>query len=147
MKVIFLDIDGVLNSQRTYLAYGGYPFPEEDKGPHSKGNMDWIAVAMVKRLARKYKAEIVLHSSWRTSVTALEMGRILDLEIKEITNPNVEKSRSIKEYLILHPEIDKYVILDDDPMYDENDCQVFVNGARGLSAGNYDRASMILENE
>lgn len=52
MKVIFLDIDGVLNTPKTIKKFG-FDF------------IDNILVALVARIVRETKAEIILSSTWR----------------------------------------------------------------------------------
>ena len=55
IKVIFLDIDGVLNS----LAY--------DRGrKENDGNIDETRLPLIKQIVDETQAKIVLSSSWRT---------------------------------------------------------------------------------
>lgn len=52
MKVIFLDVDGVLNTPKTLRKFG-FDF------------IDDILVALVARIVRETEAKIVLSSTWR----------------------------------------------------------------------------------
>lgn len=116
MKIIFLDIDGVLNSsvydrQRT----------SED------GNIDKTRLVLIKALVDKTDAKIVLSSSWRNhweknlndcddvgKEIISDFGRE-GLEIYDKT-PKVgclERSEEIRMWLNDHPDIDNFVIFDD----------------------------------
>jgi hypothetical protein len=53
MKVIFLDIDGVLNTTSTTEMFEEYTFVEDEK------------VQLLKQLVTRTGAKIVLSSSWR----------------------------------------------------------------------------------
>ena len=53
MKIIFLDIDGVLNSRNTDETFMGIPFVSEDK------------ILLLKEIIGATGSEIVLSSSWR----------------------------------------------------------------------------------
>ena len=78
MKVIFLDIDGVLNSQDWYryrrdniamdAVEGQYPFYEFDPR----------AVARLNRIIEETSAKIVVSSSWRSGQTVESLQKLLD---------------------------------------------------------------------
>ena len=61
IKVIFLDIDGVLNSTRSAVAFHGYPMNVEK--PHME-RFDHVAVALIKKICDDTGAKIVLSSGW-----------------------------------------------------------------------------------
>lgn len=144
MKVIFLDVDGVLNSLRTVYAYGGYPFPDvRDGGIHDVHNVDPIAIKMVLKLIKRTGAKVVLHSTWRNYMDDQEFTEVFGIPIYNHTEVFIGKPRSIVEWLEKHPEVTTYVILDDDNMYDEIH-QVWVNGSNGLSLEDLDKARKIL---
>jgi hypothetical protein len=68
IKVLFLDIDGVLNSHKTQVIWGKLPFPgyDGDKGfVDDDYASDPAAAALVDRLCEATGAYIVLSSSWR----------------------------------------------------------------------------------
>ncbi len=121
MKVIFLDVDGVLNSQRNVAAQGGYPFPKGTKVEldprHREENLDALAVGMVRTACRRTRAVIVLHSTWRLHTDAVKFGERWDLPIIGSTPHDMDKPESIKAWLEAN-EVEKYVILDDVPMGD-----------------------------
>lgn len=68
MKVIFLDIDGVLNCRFTREKYRGYPFVMGRK------------IEMIKHLVEETGARIVLSSSWRKGWYDMQSGRIKTIE-------------------------------------------------------------------
>lgn len=67
-KFIFLDIDGVLNSMRTVIA-----FPKQMR---DDTNLDPIALGIVKRLVEETKAVICLSSTWRKFHSLEEIRQI-----------------------------------------------------------------------
>ncbi len=71
MKILFLDIDGVLNSDRWFTEQQDGTFmPHEDK-------MDPKAVAVLNEIIEKSGAKIVISSSWRKFFDFDELKRIL----------------------------------------------------------------------
>ena len=60
MKVLFLDIDGVLNSTRTAVANGGYPHEL-----HHREAFDWTSIKLLQRLCDSAGVLVVLSSAWR----------------------------------------------------------------------------------
>ena len=115
MRVIFLDFDGVLNSER-YLAASG-----EDGVV-----IDPARMFLLKQIVNATGAEIVLSTSWREhwSVKAEECSstgrrihqifntfgiRILDKTPKLHTGREVE----IRSWLDTHPQVRSFVVLDD----------------------------------
>lgn len=67
--VIFLDIDGVLCTWRSHIAYGG------DGGLMQ--HLDPVAVRLVAQLCRETNAQLVLSSTWRHHHDQLSMTGIL----------------------------------------------------------------------
>jgi hypothetical protein len=55
-KVIFLDVDGVLNGERVILS-----------SPDNRGfsHLDPISIGLVRQLCRTFEAKIVVSSTWR----------------------------------------------------------------------------------
>lgn len=116
MKVIFLDIDGVLNNNRLVREGGMYTI-----------NSDMIAI--LKKIVDVVDADIVLSSTWRIEednrkrVRAALAEHGLDYIDCTIDLNNVDRSWSkrvkrveeIKEWLGRHPEVTDFAIIDDDP--------------------------------
>ncbi len=114
MKIIFLDIDGVLNSdiydrQRKY----------------TDTNIDVSRLPLLKRLIDETGAKTVLSSSWRVhwekdedkmSPVGRELADTLlggGIEIFDKTPVMSSRAEEISSWLSLHPEADSFVILDD----------------------------------
>jgi hypothetical protein len=143
MKVIFLDIDGVLNSFRTCIATGNYPHGL-DKGLK---HFDWIAIRLLQRLSDSTGVVFVLSSSWRILHDYKDVGKALDLPIIDATKRlDGPRGAEIAEWLSRHPEVELYAILDDDSdMLDgQLACFVQTSAYEGLSWANYCRLCSIL---
>jgi len=126
MKVIFLDVDGVLNSTEDMMEY------LKRTGKKSAGLYDEVeprALKLFKEIVDKTGAEIVVSSSWRYGWTHkhLELGGELIIKLKEElekvglkildTTPilhGVHRGDEIRDWLERHPEVESFIILDDD---------------------------------
>lgn len=135
MKIIFLDVDGVLNSTRTAIAFGGFPMEL-----HHKEAFDWVAIKLLQRLCDSSGAQVVLSSTWRLYFSVKEMADLLGLPIIDKT-PMLSSPRGVEinDWLIRHPEVKHYAIVDDDsdmmPQQQTNFVQT--NPEEGLSWANY----------
>ena len=93
MKVIFLDIDGVMNDELAYKAWQENPDKEtlEDSDVPTDQHM-----AQLKRLVDVTGAEIVLSSAWRCSLwgirTVLERFNDYGLKLLSVTDEGVSES-------------------------------------------------------
>ena len=112
MKVLFLDIDGVLNSTRSCIANKGYP---HNFTPASLVMFDEIAVKLVRGMCRAGGIGVVVSSAWRIGRTHEEIGRGLDLPTIGKTPSLVgNRGKEIAHWLAEHPEVEQYAIVDDD---------------------------------
>lgn len=118
MKVIFLDVDGVLNSN----AYVDYTLKNNVKGILEE--IDPKTIEMLKYALDVTDAQIVVSSSWRNirkfeqlKELFLRYGINLDEKTPVLGH---ERGLEIKQYLEEHVDIDQYLILDDD-MFDSFD--------------------------
>ena len=116
MKVVFLDIDGVLNSNEFYNeCWDNYKF----KTAACNWILDQRCLLRLYRLIDTTKAVIVLTSSWRISPVARGLAcdqlRFYELTVYGATENN-GKSRAdqILDWVRANPGIEEYVILDDD---------------------------------
>lgn len=144
-KVLFLDIDGVLNSHRSCLAFRGYPhgFHKDDMA-----KFDHVAVSLIRRLCREVDCSIVLSSSWRIIHQVIEVANGLDLPIFDRTHSDgSHRGTQIKDWLDAHPEVTHYAIVDDDSdMLDEQaPCFVRTNANDGLTLNDYSKLKAILK--
>ncbi len=154
MKIIFLDVDGVLNSRRNVLAFGGFPWPNEpavlpDGTPNSNAELylDQIAIGMIRAICEKTGAKIVLHSTWRMHVNPIEWGKKWNLPIIAGTSGNVGKPQSIKIWLSETQRnveyVSHYAIIDDDDM-DDHEHQVTTGITNGFLYEHYQKTLTLL---
>lgn len=123
MKVIFLDIDGVLNSEKYYT---------EHLDDMMENPVDRECVSRLSRIVKATNARIVLSSSWRTGwskepeqmdelcQTLVEILAEYQLEIYDKTCilNNSERGQEIRLWLKNAPErVESFVILDDNDFH------------------------------
>ena len=112
MKVVFLDIDGVLNSHRTCIAFGGIPHTTADNG---RSKLDEVAIRLIGGIVCAAGAVVVLSSTWRKHSDWLDYGPALDLPIVDRTpSGRGPRGQEIADWLATHPEVESYAIIDDD---------------------------------
>lgn len=110
MKVLFLDIDGVLNSAKTCCAFGGYPSTMDHIGA-----FDQAAIRLLQRLCDSAGVKVVLSSTWRLDKEWQTYGPGLGLPIVDRTPSfHAPRGRQIQKWLDDHPEVEQYAIVDDD---------------------------------
>jgi len=109
MRVLFLDIDGVINSARTAVAFGGYPFKPDDP------RFDQVALALIRKLCQAGEVSICLSSSWRLGEDVHKLANAFDLPIFAKT-PSLAAKRGheIQHWLDAHSEVQEWAIVDDD---------------------------------
>jgi len=155
MKVIFLDIDGVLNYTQWYVS---------DRNPGNlngeEGDIDPLCAERINNICQITDAKIVLSSDWRISwpycIDRLEKGGIKNGLIIDKTPEHMwngfaseeYKSRGseIDDWLSQHPEYDRYVIIDDRKDFTEEQWPNFihVNPMHGIDDNDVDFAIQIL---
>lgn len=127
MKVIFLDIDGVLNNDETFIkrrlnfAKTGIWTLEVDE----------FRVEYLKRIIDETNAKIVLSSTWRlyfdkqndVVVSTVERGKELNsifnkygMEIYDYTTKDdyIRRDDQIIKWLNVHEDVESFIILDDE---------------------------------
>ena len=122
MKVIFLDVDGVLNTHYTKVMTAEESVFVEDK-----------KIAILKEIIDRTGAKVVLSSSWRIGWVHLELGaddwcskdfielreKLLEFGIELYDKTVVfdkymrRRGDEIKKWLDEHEDIEGYVIIDD----------------------------------
>ena len=124
MNIIFLDVDGVLNSinklievyNKTKEPHSGYSYPFDEK-----------CIENLQRLVRETNSKLVITSTWRKDKEGIEtlLNELkkygLDKEIIGYTPIllNKKRGREIKEYLSTLKDIPNFIILDDDTDMEE----------------------------
>lgn len=105
IKVLFLDIDGVVNRRENFNPANGrslYP-------------IDRYCAFLVGKIKLDTGCEVVLSSSWRHHPDGVEAVEKDVVPIIDIT-PTLRGIRGteIQKWLDEHPEVERYAILDDD---------------------------------
>lgn len=115
MNVVFLDYDGVVNTPMWDLEgkHCRFNFPEDN----SVNNFQ--CVQWVSEFCQKYDYSIVVTSTWRMDknyVECLQNGGLRP-GIQVLGRTKIRHSprgEEIMEYLLTHPEVEHFIILDDD---------------------------------
>lgn len=119
MRVIFLDIDGVLNNESHIVKLvellGNEQYLQLLKDIEEIP-FDYRSCKLLQELINETNAEIILSSTWRISPILIELiEKYAGIKIKDKTpRLNTIRGKEIKSYLDSHKEITNYVILDDD---------------------------------
>lgn len=106
-----MDVDGVLNTASLIESDGINAIGEE-------------FLQRIERIVKETKTEVVLSSTWRLYPTAKSVLEeklktknifILDstIEIRKKLSAPTSRSEEIAEWLIRHPEVNKFAIVDD----------------------------------
>jgi hypothetical protein len=117
MKIIFLDIDGVLNSRKWAEAH-----IEQHPSDHRfmREKLDKDAVARVQKIIDATGAKVVISSTWRILNSLESIKKILSDhglrgDVIGVTPQQcLNRGSEIQEWLTEHAPIDSFVILDDD---------------------------------
>lgn len=116
-RVLFLDIDGVLLPGRAYM------LPNQTNNPYVTV-FDPCAVSMLNEACRKQGRKIVVHSSWIKHQEPEWIYNHLKEQGVDVahlhTDWQTEKELHwrydrVDEWLARHPEVNDFVILDDEP--------------------------------
>lgn len=140
MKILFLDIDGVLNSNRTAVAFNGYPhdFSEKDAV-----KFDNVAIGLIQKLCKETGCKVILSSDWRYSSTIEEVSyafNIACIGCTSITSDyEISRGAEIQAWLNEHSEVTHYAIVDDIAQMLSSQASNFVqtDPEVGLSLRNY----------
>lgn len=142
-KLVFLDIDGVLNSRRSTYAFS------------STHRLDPVAMSLLNELLRITGADVVISSTWR-------LGRTLDQLFATLTHegfagniigktPHLGDFRGqeidqwLETYKWDHNDPDyKYVIFDDDRDFRLGQPLIWVDNKYGLTHAHVHRAAHTL---
>lgn len=153
MKVIFLDIDGVLNSPATWAL-------KELNDPLNKGvdQIDYSMLGLLSRIVSRTNAKIVISSTWRKIHSLDEIhdmfvargwqhprDTIID---RTPSSSHGFRGEEIKSWLDNH-EVQDYIILDDDSDMLPSQNNRFINtcGYVGLTYLEVRRAIALLNND
>ena len=125
-KVIFLDVDGVLNDRFT-----------EEKSPDGFIGVNHSMIDHLKTVVDQTGAAVVLTSTWKDEWSTNPDERSYDeaylhktlqshgVHIADKTQDNTsDRGHGIVRYLESHPEIEKWVVIDDDVFFDFEECGI-----------------------
>lgn len=150
-KIIFLDVDGVLNSAK----FDRWLQDHHMKQYYGYELLDQNAILNLQDIVFVTGANIVLSSSWRLSNSCSERLRQqllpygLQFIDKTVCLRQEDRGEEIKEWLSRHPEVSYFVILDDDDDFkDEELKKHFVQTTfdSGLLEEHVNKAIEILNN-
>lgn len=150
MKVIFLDIDGVLN---------GHEWDDEAKSCSIRRE----CVKHLCRVVRETDAKVVISSAWRYMILGGDMtdrgfGYMLrthglisghpgpvvigHTEPDQIVNCPEERALQVREWLANHPDVKSYVVIDDEDFGYRMQAMPFVHtdGTTGMTSADADLA-------
>jgi hypothetical protein len=156
MKLIFLDIDGVLNSQLYYERIQG---TEQER---ERYDLDPISIGFLNTLIEDTNAKVVIISTWRKYQTIEELQKLLETRgfIGEIIGftPHLGKGNLRGNEILLwmndnekllgesYSDFDTFVIFDDDSdmLYWQRENFILIDGYVGLTPTNCYKATRIL---
>ena len=103
MKVIFLDIDGVLNCSKT---------PNPRNLPYV---VDKRLLANLHKLIRMTDAKVVLSSTWRVDPVGIFAAKHRGIPFVDVCPdfPRSPRRKEIRRWLAAHPHVERFVVIDD----------------------------------
>lgn len=122
MKIIFLDIDGVLNTDRQIRKNQLKQIKDLD--------FDTEAMVQLKRILEETKAKIVISSTWKThrdsdgylwreiirNFNNYQIQKEVIYDVTPLLDENMKpetREIEIAEWIEQHKQVDKFIILDD----------------------------------
>jgi len=149
LKILFLDIDGVLNSEIYYKNLS-----HSDNG---MSRFDPNSVELIKKLVQEFSLQIVISSTWRYGAADRLMHELKDSKLigylyNEWFTPVIHpahRGTEIKLWLDLHPEVFDYIIIDDDENILEEQMRRFVKTDlhEGMTEEHFNRVRAILSSK
>ena len=105
-KILFLDIDGVVNSEKTFQRHRGAI------------GIDPYMAFLVGKIQLDTDCDVVLSSSWRYGNKELldeVRKQVVDfIDVTPDVEGNMVRGKEIQAWLDKHPKVKRYAILDDD---------------------------------
>lgn len=138
--IVFLDIDGVLNTPKIWGDWAKAPDAQTNPRPPLAPKL----VQLLRDFVVKHELLIVFHSTWREVCTREEMveafGPWLAAHLPTYSDvswrtPSGDKAESIQKYLEAHGPQTPFVILDDDmrPLKEQGRTFIQVDYRTGLN--------------
>jgi len=141
--VVFLDIDGVICTRRVHAAF-------KDSGTWWRP--DPVATRLVSRLSVECGAAVVISSSWRKMDPRedihgmLRKGGFRGFFHDDWATPVLKGFRGdeVAAWLAAHPEVEKWVALDDDHDFHPGQHLVSTHAEEGMMYAHYRQARAVL---
>lgn len=157
MNTIFLDIDGVLNSERSMVAASGMK-PMEGYISYTERHyqqLDPVAINLLRLLVKEANAEIVISSSWRKLYDSLDFFKRVFKQfdwhdapvvgMTPICEDTFFRGNEIQKYIDSHKSFTgPYVIFDDDSDFHDHQPLIKVDAKYGLSYEHFAKAKELL---
>ena len=155
LPILFLDLDGPFFSSRAMVFPENqdeslFPssLPETIKTMAGYWKMDPVAVAMINKVVEITNAEIVVSSSWREVCSKEDIEVLFSLnrlfvnfhkDWKTQSFMTMHRSREIHDWIEDHPEVTKWVAIDDDSTMKniKEEHRLHVSFEDGISAKDY----------
>ena len=144
--ILFLDIDGVLNSNLY--------FKNSFNQGKNNSKFDAYSVLLVRKLVEEFSLKIVITSHWRNGIVNRLMNELKRNELINYLHEDcftpilrpAQRGMEIKMWLHDHPAVTEYVIIDDKENFLEEQKHRFVktNMFAGMLDENYFQAREIL---
>lgn len=158
MKILFLDIDGVLNGTEDWVEMVLF------KHPHNKGVevLNRTKLALLYNIVSRTDAKIVVSSTWRLHYTIAELIALFNercgreffssemiIDRTPEGHAHTIRGHEVAAWLQEHPEVTQYVILDDnsDFLPEQKPNFVMTNTRTGMTYENMKSAIAILGSE
>ncbi len=156
-KIIFLDIDGVLNSHRSWMAYNHLTFDEIEK--INKHELDPVAVGNLHRIITETGSRVVISSAWRITLDLEALRDIFEyygwerewvIDVTPRDEHRAHRGTEIEMWMMANVESFtnfKYAIIDDDSdMLDwQKKRHVHTQYADGLLFKHYEQLQELLK--
>lgn len=146
MKVIFLDIDGVLNSIDSAIAF--FAKKKNKSMMYNEDRLDPVSIGLIQRVCEETGAKIVVSSTWRMGRTQKDFIELFAaygwedfpyLDKTDTAGP--VRGSEIQRWLVNNgsPE---YIILDDDSdmLQEQHDRFIHVSNVNGFRSKHYCKA-------
>lgn len=133
LKILFLDIDGVLNSTRSLLTHGRLPQNFDDMSL-----FDPCAIGLLKRLCAEVDCKVVISSTWRLHFSVEEFAEKLGIPVIAKTGVGDDRSIEVNDWLLKN-DTNVYAIVDDNNWFADFQQKHFVQteSEEGLTYKNY----------
>ncbi len=147
INVLFLDYDGVVNvpmwnNEGTKCEYG---YPRQGKVNNFQ------ACQWVSEFCQKFNYKIVVISTWRKRDNYKEclynggLRKTIDIIGKtECLYPQT-RGDEIRDWLSKHPEVDKFIIFDDETIDGLEDKQILCTNSYGFGEDEFNKAATIIK--